>query len=43
MLSVTDRQLVLFTFHFFWSIGEDKLDCGIWREPVICREKSIKA
>lgn len=36
------RQLIIFTFHFFWAIGEEKLDCSIWREPVIYRKTSIK-
>lgn len=40
---MTDKQLIIFTFHFLWSIGEDKLDCRIWRKPVIYRETSTKA
>lgn len=35
--------MVTFTFFFIWSIGKNKLDRRIWREPVIYKEKHIKA
>lgn len=31
------------TFGFLRPTGEDKLDCSIWREPVIYRENGMKA
>lgn len=31
------------TSGFLRPTGEDKLDCSIWREPVIYRENGMKA
>lgn len=42
--AVTDRQLtMMFTFFFVWPVGKNKFDCSIWWEPVIYKEKNIKA
>lgn len=35
--------MVTFTFFFIRLIGKNKLNRSIWREPVIYKEKNMKA